>query len=220
MPEITRVLRSKQQARSTYNRLSSWYDLLSGGFEDKPRNNAIQNLEIKEGEIVMDIGCGTGKSMPVMAENVGETGKVIGVDLSEGMLAKTKKRLQSSPLESTIHLVAGDGMLLPFRNGTIDKILFSFSLELFDTPDIPAVLAECKRVLNLGGLISVVSLSKNDPNLMTKMYEWIHTKSPQWVDCRPIFVRDSLERAGFNILSANEFSMMGLKGESVLAKSF
>lgn len=219
MLEITRVSRSKKQARSTYNKLSSWYDLLTGGFEDKPRNNAIQKLELKDGDIAMDIGCGTGKSIPIMAEKVGEKGKVLGFDLSEGMLAITKKRLLSQTRNRTIHLVAGDGLLLPFGKGTIEKILFSFTLELFDTPEIPAVLAECKRVLTIGGLISVVSLSKADPNFVTKFYEWIHTKSPEWVDCRPIFLRDSVENAGLKILFANQFNIMGLKGELVLAQS-
>jgi demethylmenaquinone methyltransferase/2-methoxy-6-polyprenyl-1,4-benzoquinol methylase len=49
---------------------------------------------------------------------------------------------------------------LPFEKSGIDKILVSFTLELFDTPEIPVVLAECTRALNKDGLISAVALSK------------------------------------------------------------
>ncbi len=219
MSQISRVTRSKQQARIAYNKLSRWYDLLSGGFEDKPRNFAIQKLALKVGDIAMDLGCGTGKTIPIMAEMVGEKGMVLGVSLSEGMLAQSKKRLRPKMPGETINLVAGDGSRLPFEKGGIDKIPVSFTLELFDTPEIPVVLAECTRVLNKEGLISAVALSKKDPNLIIKVYEWIHNKSPQWIDCRPIFLQETLEMSGFKILSADDFNMMGLKGESVLAQS-
>lgn len=79
----------------------------------------------------------------------------------------------------------------------------SFALELFDSPEIPKVLGECKRVLRTGGRIVVVGMSKEakrDPLL--SFYEWTHKHFPNFVDCRPIYVREAMETAGFNIEKA------------------
>jgi demethylmenaquinone methyltransferase/2-methoxy-6-polyprenyl-1,4-benzoquinol methylase len=118
-----------------------------------------------------------------------------------------------------ISLVCGDGLQLPFETESFDKILISFTLELFDTPEIPQVLAECLRCIRKGGHISVVGLSRKQPNFMTRLYEWFHEKLPNYVDCRPIFVQEELENAGFQILQASDLSMLGLRSELVLAEN-
>jgi demethylmenaquinone methyltransferase/2-methoxy-6-polyprenyl-1,4-benzoquinol methylase len=79
----------------------------------------------------------------------------------------------------------------------------SFTLELFDSPAIPKVLGECKRALRPGGRIVVVGMSraaKHDPLL--GVYEWTHKRFPNFVDCRPIYVREAAENAGFEIQKA------------------
>jgi demethylmenaquinone methyltransferase/2-methoxy-6-polyprenyl-1,4-benzoquinol methylase len=76
----------------------------------------------------------------------------------------------------------------------------SFTLELFDTPVIPRVLAECGRVLQSNGRIVIVGLSKEaPPGLALKAFEWTHQHFPTLLDCRPIYVRRALDRAGFRV---------------------
>lgn len=218
MSQISRVTRTKQQAKSTYNKLSRWYDLLAGGFEGKPRKAATQLLSPKERDKVLEIGSGTGHSLGELADMVGVSGEVYGIDLSAGMLEVAQTRVNKLGIGARITLVSGDALQLPFKADFFDKILISFTLELFDTPEIPQVLAECQRCLRGGGRISVVGLTKKNPNGMTGIYEWFHEKLPAYVDCRPIFVQEELEHAGFQILQACDLSMMGLKSELVLAK--
>ncbi len=219
MSQVSRVTRSKNQARSAYNKLSRWYDLMAGDFERKPRNAAIHQLAPDTGEMILEIGCGTGQAIVKMAELVSQSGKVFGIDISNGMLNVAQARVRKMGAGDQVTLICGDGMQLPFDDGYFDGILISFTLELFDSPEIPLLLAECKRCLRTGGRISVVGLSRKHPNLMTGLYEWLHRMFPLFFDCRPIFVQQSLETAGFKIISANDLSMMGLKSELVVAQS-
>ncbi len=217
MPQISRVTRTKQQARSAYNKLSRWYDLMAGDFERKPRNAAIHQLAPGIGESILEIGCGTGQAVVGIAELVGSSGKVFGVDISSGMLAIAQARVKKMRLGDRVALLCGDGMQLQFDAECFDGILISFTLDLFDSPEIPLVLAECKRCLRTGGRISVVGLSRKYPNFMTELYEWFHEKLPNFADCRPIFIRESIVNAGFQFIQSKDFSMMGLNAELVLA---
>jgi ubiquinone/menaquinone biosynthesis C-methylase UbiE len=79
----------------------------------------------------------------------------------------------------------------------------SFALELFDTPEIPLVLGECKRVLRNGGRIVVVGMSKEGPkDPLVRVFEWTHKHFPNFLDCRPIYIQRVLEKAGFTIQKA------------------
>ncbi|HEX7401670.1 MAG TPA: methyltransferase domain-containing protein, partial [candidate division Zixibacteria bacterium] len=107
---------------------------------------------------------------------------------------------------------------LPFKSARFDALFMSFTLELFDTPEIPRLLSECGRALRNGGRICVISLSKaGHSSWMRNLYEWGHRKFPQLLDCRPIFVQNALSDAGFHIIDTTLLSMLGLTVEIVLA---
>ena len=215
---ISRVFRSKQQAKSAYDRISRWYDLLAGGFESAHRDAGVRTLAPSEGDVILEIGFGAGLSIVALAKLVGVSGKVYGIDISEGMRDITRSKVEKAGLTARVVLQCGDAARLPFDAGFFDGIFISFTLELFDTPEIPLVLSECLRTLRSGGRICVVAMSKEGkPNTMTRLYEWFHEKLPQYVDCRPIFVSAFLEDAGFHILDVTKLSLLGLRGELVLA---
>ncbi len=215
---ISRVTRSTEEAKAAYDKISRWYDVLAGSSEKKYTHLGLQRLAAQQGERVLEIGFGTGHAIQAMAQAVSQTGKVYGIDLSEGMFQITRDRTEKAGLSGRVELRCGDATKLPFQSDFFDAIFMSFALELFDTPQIPTVLGECQRVLRDGGRIGVVSMSKGSDNLAMRIYEWAHHAFPKYVDCRPIFVREALEEAGFQVLAVDEFSMFGLAGESVLAK--
>lgn len=217
--EISSVTRSKVEARASYNMMSKWYDMLAGFTENECRNAGLQKLSAKEGEIVLDIGFGTGHSILALAQSVGNSGKVYGIDISEGMCNITQSRVREAELSGRVKLRCGDAAQPHFKANFFDAVFMSFTLELFDTPEIPIVLHECQRVLRNGGRICVVAMSKKGKaNVMTRLYEWIHGKLPKYVDCRPIFVQESLEDVGFQIVDITKMSMARLPIEIVVAK--
>ncbi|MFB0546034.1 MAG: class I SAM-dependent methyltransferase [Anaerolineae bacterium] len=217
--EISRVTRSKEEAKASYDKMSKWYDILAGRFEKRYRDAGLQKLSAKEGETVLEIGFGTGHCILALAQSVGNSGKVYGIDISEGMYNITRSRVEEEGLSERVKLKRGDAAKLPFEANFFDAIFMSFTLELFDTPEIPTVLHECQRVLRNGGRVCVVAMSnKGKAGVMTRLYEWAHRKFPNYVDCRPISVQKTLEDAGFQILDITEMSMWGLPVEIVVAQ--
>ena len=216
--EISRVTRTKAEARATYDRMAKWYDLVAGRFEEPFRVAALNKLKATEGEIVLEIGFGTGQGMLALAQAVGASGKVFGIDISPGMCEIGREKLAQAGLSDRAVLTCGDASELPFKAGQFDAVLMSFTLELFDTPEISTVLGECRRILRWGGRMGVLAMSKTrQGSRMAKLYEWTHVRFPAWIDCRPIFASKALEEAGFRILEVTEMTMWGLPVELVLA---
>jgi ubiquinone/menaquinone biosynthesis C-methylase UbiE len=218
-PSPSRVTRTKQQARRYYSRLGSFYDLLSGGAEGRLRDDAIRRLNIRPGERILEIGIGTGGGLLRMAEAAGPTGAAMGVDLADGMLAASAKRLRRCGQGCRTMLVCADGAFLPLRSGPFDAVFLSFTLELFDTPEIPVVLGQCRRMLAPGGRLGIVAMAlAAGPNAMSRLYAAAHTAFPVWVDCRAIDTRKAVEDAGFAVLDAARRSMFSLPVDIVISR--
>lgn len=216
---LSRVTRSKEEARATYTRLSRWYDLVEGPFERNCRERGQTLLHVTPGEYVLEIGFGTGQSLVAFARAVGSTGTVCGIDLSEGMCRVAKARLDKAHLSARVALTCGDATRLPYAERSFDAVYMSFTLELFDTPDLPLVLGECARVLRDSGRLGVVALALRDKaTAMSRLYAWAHRRFPRLVDCRPIPVRQLVEEAGLQVEAVDARSMWGLLVDIVLAR--
>jgi demethylmenaquinone methyltransferase/2-methoxy-6-polyprenyl-1,4-benzoquinol methylase len=145
---------------------------------------------------------------------------VIGVDISDVMFAIAQKRLQQEHLLDRVDLTRGDAVKLDDLNAaSLDGVFMSFTLELFDTPDIPCVLQECYRVLKAGGRLVIVSMTKtNPPGMAVRLYEWFHEHVPRYADCRPIYPRTMIKKIGFKIEDFQVSTMWGLPVEIILAR--
>lgn len=203
-------------ARINYDRMSRFYDLFAGTSERRFTGIGLHMLAAQNGESVLEIGFGTGHSLVALTQAVGGSGKVTGVDISKGMLRVTQSRLKQSGFAEQVDLRLGDAAYLPFNAAGFDAVFASFTLELFDLPEIPVVLKECRRVLRPEGRIGVVALAKTD-GVAVRIYEWAHAKFPHFIDCRPIYVHKVIEAAGFQITEIVERSMWGLPVKIVIA---
>ncbi len=215
---ILGVHRTKAQAKETYDKISRFYDYFAGVFEKKYRSIGLEQLNINRGETVLEIGFGTGHCLKKIAESVGEKGKVYGIDISSGMLEVSKQRLKETGLIDRVVLFCGDATKMPYEDNKFDAVFMSFTLELFDTPEIPEILGEIKRVLKPYGRLGVVSMSKEDgDSILLRLYEWAHKIVPQYADCRPIYVERSIKDGGFEIAHREKVKLFKLPGEIVIS---
>ncbi|GAB4543437.1 MAG: hypothetical protein Fur002_15430 [Anaerolineales bacterium] len=102
----------RNETRKTYDRLSRWYDFISGASERPARLCGLQALSVKRGERVLEIGCGTGEALSALDSCAGAN-QIFGLDLSFGMLQAAKQKLQKDSFPRILCL-QGDGAWLPF----------------------------------------------------------------------------------------------------------
>jgi len=210
--EILRVPATLEDIKKSYGILSRSYAIIEGIFEKGLRRKGLQLLSVTPGEVVLEVGVGTGYSLKEIANRVGENGRAYGIDITPQMLDITRERLQKAGLIDRAELHEGDARSMPYENNKFDAVYMASTLELFDTPDIPRVLNEIKRVLKPGGRLGVASLTKEgrEHSLFLRFYEWLHQKIPKYASCRPIYVEKSVADAGYEITKTDDFVMAKL----------
>lgn len=210
--EILRVSITPEDIKKSYGIMSQFYVPLEGIFERGMREKGVGLLAIKDGDTVLEVGVGTGFSLLEISRKVGPTGQAYGIDITPEMLRITEKRLRQAGTIDRVTLYQGDARTMPFPDTIFDTVYIAATLELFDTPDIPRVLGEIKRVLKPGGRLGVNSMSREgkENRRFLKLYEWLHRKFPRYASCRPIYVEKSIREAGFRVAISQEYQLMKL----------
>lgn len=217
--EISRVSRSKEQAIAAYDWLSRWYDWLAASSEQPLAELGLKKINASAGDVILELGCGTGRALLALASAAGDSGRIVGMDISRGMLTIARERIARANVSQGVLLAQGDASALPFPADFFDAIFVAFTLELFDTPEIPIVLSECRRTLKAGGRMGVVAMTRDErENIPQCIYEWFHQRMPAYVDCRPIYVQAALKQAGFQIQAVTRKMMWGLPVEICLVQ--
>jgi SAM-dependent methyltransferase len=117
----------------------------------RQRMRTLEALQLKAGEFVLDVGCGTGLLARDMATLVGAVGRVIGVDISQDMLTLAEQRCADLP---QVHLKQSKAEEIPEGDSSFDAAVCV--QVLLYVPDVPAALSEMYRVLKPGARIVVV----------------------------------------------------------------
>lgn len=210
----TRVLRTRAEARAGYDRIAGVYDWLAGASERPFRRRALDLLALRQGESVLEIGCGTGEALGELA---GITEAATGVDLSPRMIEQARRRLERAGCVA--RLIEADAHTLPVEDASQDAVFMSFVLDLVDTPELPGFLAEVRRVLRPGGRLALVTMSADAGNaLPMRLYAWAHRVFPVAVDCRPLHLEAVLEAGGLRPDRLEQGTMWGLGVAWALAR--
>jgi demethylmenaquinone methyltransferase/2-methoxy-6-polyprenyl-1,4-benzoquinol methylase len=150
----------KEQVATMFNNISKRYDLLnhllSLGIDIYWRKQAIKHLRSAQPQLILDMATGTAdfaiESLSLKPE------KVIGVDISEGMLDVGRQKLRKMKLDHKIELKLGDSERIPFDDNIFDAIIVAFGVRNFE--NLEQGLADMYRVLKPGGKLVVLEFSR------------------------------------------------------------
>jgi demethylmenaquinone methyltransferase / 2-methoxy-6-polyprenyl-1,4-benzoquinol methylase len=150
----------KEQVAAMFDSISPKYDLLnhvlSLGIDIYWRKKAINLLKPQKPRLILDIATGTGDfAIEALAA---KPEKVIGVDISEGMLAIGREKIKKLKLDNKIELHTGDSEKLLFDNNYFDAVIVSFGVRNFE--NLLKGLTDMNRVLKPGGTCIVLEFSK------------------------------------------------------------
>jgi phosphatidylethanolamine/phosphatidyl-N-methylethanolamine N-methyltransferase len=146
----------RDMVEQAYDRWAPVYDLVFGGVFSKGRDAAIQATN-KLGGRVLEVGVGTGISLPLYAPHV----RIFGTDISEAMLKKAKRRVAELRLKNIEGLAVMDAEKLEFPDNSFDVVMAQYVVTAVPNPE--AALDEFARVLRVGGeLIILTRVSADD----------------------------------------------------------
>ncbi|MGZ6236194.1 MAG: bifunctional demethylmenaquinone methyltransferase/2-methoxy-6-polyprenyl-1,4-benzoquinol methylase UbiE [Syntrophales bacterium] len=152
-----------------FDRIAPTYDqlntILSFSLDKAWRKAAINLLEIRAGDTVLDIATGTG-DLALPAADSG--GKVVGIDLSRQMLLRALGKAEEQNLLTRYAVVQGDALSMPFRDETFNSAMVAFGIRNMN--NLEAFLAEIHRVLSIRGRFSILEFSLPERSL----FRWIY----------------------------------------------
>lgn len=139
--------------RAMFDDIAHRYDLLndvlSFGLHRRWRRIAAGAAEVRSGQWVLDLGCGTGRLGALLAGRA----RVVGVDLSQSMLLRARARYGSG-----LRLLVGNAVRLPLRDASCGAVVSAFVLR--NLPDLTSAFAEVARVLAPGGSVALMDLTE------------------------------------------------------------
>ncbi len=169
-------LGKKEQVTKMFDAISKEYDglnrVISFGFDVKWRKKVVKIIGNSNPESILDIATGTGD----LAINLTRTKatKIIGFDISEGMLRVGQKKIEKLQLTDTVKMVLGDSENIPFENNSFDAITVAFGVRNFE--NLNKGLSEIYRVLRPGGTFVVLETSVPTKSPFKQGYHFYSTK--------------------------------------------
>lgn len=162
----------KEKVQEMFNGIAPKYDLLnhllSLGIDKAWRRKAMRELERGAKDRVLDVACGTGDfSIEALRHGVRQ---VVGVDISENMLAVAREKARDKGLEEQLEFLYGDSEQLTFPDENFDAVTVAFGVRNFE--HLERGLREMCRVLRPGGRVVILEFSTPDRFPMKQLYRF------------------------------------------------
>ena len=153
------TLGKKEQVAQMFDAISGNYDglnrVISFGTDIKWRKKVLAIIKSKNPTSVLDIATGTGDLAILMSES--GASKIVGLDISAGMLEVGRKKITEKKLSNKIEMILGDSEKMPFEDNSFDAITVAFGVRNFET--LEKGLAEILRVLKPNGIFVILETS-------------------------------------------------------------
>ena len=161
---MSQLDRTREHLIETYRKKAKHYDVTSrlypapGYPHGAQRIRAVEALDLRPGDTVVDIACGTGLNFPLIEDAIGPDGRIVGVDLTDAMLSRARRRTEENGWRN-VSLVHADAIDFEFP-GAVDAILCTYALS--QVPESAEVIAHGAAALSEGGRCVVLDLKVPD----------------------------------------------------------
>jgi demethylmenaquinone methyltransferase/2-methoxy-6-polyprenyl-1,4-benzoquinol methylase len=161
---VSHVDNTREHLVETYRKKAKHYDLTSrfypvpGYPQRAQRLQAVRALRLRPGATVVDVACGTGLNFLLLEQAIGPNGRIVGVDLTDAMLAQARQRIETNGWRN-VSLVQADAAEFDFPT-EVDAILSTYALS--HVPDCGDVIAHGAAALSRGGRWVVLDLKAPD----------------------------------------------------------
>ncbi|NLU30053.1 MAG: bifunctional demethylmenaquinone methyltransferase/2-methoxy-6-polyprenyl-1,4-benzoquinol methylase UbiE [Bacteroidales bacterium] len=166
----------KEQVEAMFNEIAPNYDKLNGllslGIDDYWRKESIKALKPYRPEYILDIATGTG-DFAILAKKILQPRRIIGIDISEGMMAVGRDKVKRKGLERVITFERQDSSALFFPDQSFDAVTAAFGIRNFE--NIDKSFREVLRVLKPGGVFLFIELTTPEATPMKELYS-LYTK--------------------------------------------
>jgi len=171
LPEIdAKFLKQYERIASSYDRSLRAMLLSLGIWEPRARRrDLVAPLELEEGDWVLEVGAGTGSNLPIIAKQIGKSGKLFALDLSPGMLSVARKKLARKKSEA--EFVLGNGAYLPFKDDVFDAVLHFGGINTFG--EKRRAISEMVRVAKPGAKVVIGDEGLAPGKESTKFGRWL-----------------------------------------------
>ncbi len=156
----------EKSTRTIYDVWAHFYDLIWLPIVHRRSRKAFEHMELQPHDKVLDIGIGTGLALATYPSYV----SVTGVDLSEGMLQKARKRMQDQGM-NWVHLALANALELPFEENSFDHVVLSHVVTVVSDP--VELIKETQRVTRPGGKIVIINHFQSSNRFFAMLEKWI-----------------------------------------------
>lgn len=181
-----------ESIKKIYAGYSGVYDKLFKRFFYPRIKNAINYMDIKPGDRILDVGVGTGLSFSEYPRHC----TVVGIDLSTEMLRKAKEKIKEQRLDN-IKLLSMDAMSIGFEDDTFDTVFISHVVSV--VPDPYRVMSEVRRVCRKGGQVVIVNHFKSRNKLVETVEKIINPICEKIGWRSDLCLNEFINKSGLNV---------------------
>lgn len=213
---------TRSQTRAFYDRFGAKQDS-QAFYEDVALDELIAHAAFGEAVQVFELGCGTGRlALRLLAERLSPRASYLGLDLSRTMTGIATRRL--APFGDRAKVVLADGAgSFPLADGSVDRVVSTYVLDLLAEEDIRQTISEARRVLSPDGRLCLVSLTQGvtlSSRIVCALWSALFRLHPLLVGgCRPIRLVPFLDRHLWSIEYRNVVIRFGVPSEVIIAKA-